>query len=334
MPRVARLARWLLHSGGSPELSQLAAAWRASAGERVTRRWQQTRVSLLRHAVAAVGDIRLDELDRDRLLEIQRYCLDEAGLSASTTNKLTHNVLRAACRDAGVDLPGLWGSVRQLREDSEPVNAAWTLAERDLILAACRRLLAPQYAAFVGFAFATGARLEELLALRWSDLDTTRRTCRIYFSRAGEVVTPCKTRRSRRSIPLPGQALAALAMLPRAGHGGEVVANLGAPVRNLGVILGSGDALVFTTPAGHPIDLANFRRRQWARVMGELAGKVRRLPLRCTRHTFATACLDGEMTVGDVAAILGDRPATVLSRYYRSHGPQLAAIEAALAPAH
>jgi integrase len=108
-----------------------------------------------------------------------------------------------------------------------PVRA-YTLAE----LEALEAELGPAYGPFVPFVAATGLRPLEAACVERRDLDRARRVL---------TVRGTKTAGSRREVPLTRRALLALDRIP---------ARLATP-------------LLFPAPEGGPLNLNNFRRREW-----------------------------------------------------------------------
>jgi integrase len=136
---------------------------------------------------------------------------------------------------------------------------------------------------FVNVALALRLREGEALALRWSDmnLDAATLTVRRTVGRVpkiGLVFGERKSRRSRRTLTLPGVVIDAL----KAQR-----------TRQLQLQMAAGPdwqdhSLVFTTPIGTPIDDANMRREFYALL------KVAGLPQRgfhALRHSCATLLL-------------------------------------------
>lgn len=79
-------------------------------------------------------------------------------------------------------------------------------------------------------------------------------------------------------------------------------------------IIGVQDELVFPSAVETPIDLGNFRLRNWARIL-QRAGVRSRAVYQC-RHTFACLALDNGATVREVADMLGHTSVDmVVSRY-------------------
>jgi integrase len=93
--------------------------------------------------------------------------------------------------------------------DSEDAIDPFTADEQSLILAALKE---PQYLNLIEFAFWTGLRTSELVALLWSDIDWVKGTVRVSKAKtqkAKEAEKP-KTRRSVRDVKLLQPALDAL----------------------------------------------------------------------------------------------------------------------------
>lgn len=293
-------------------VSTAAERWREARGNYASGHWNRTRIGLLRHVIDAVGDVRLVKLNREHLWKIQAHG-QEIELAPSTINKITHHTLAAACRDLGIDRRDLFRSVRQIPDPAPSNVAPWSREERDRILEATWKLDAC-YRPFMVSLFYTGARPGELLGLTWTDVDLENRWARIARSRRGDALSACKTRRSRREIPLATPVVEEIGSIPEERS----------------------HPYVFQGPAGGPLDLDNFRKRAFNKLwkLEELADVPRR-PLYCARHTFITLAIQsGRLTVPQIAGIVGDRVRTIEERYYRWIGePCLDELDLALAPA-
>jgi site-specific recombinase XerD len=116
--------------------------------------------------------------------------------------------------------------------------------------------------------------------------------------KAERVVGPLKTKKARRTVPLPSWARAALA-----AHR-ESLAATPHPAM-----------LLFTTEKGTPIRFSNFGRRHLAKLV-KRAGLPRETSLHTLRHTAATLLIGGGTDVRSVQAILGHaRASTTLDTY-------------------
>lgn len=150
---------------------------------------------------------------------------------------------------------------------------------------------------FVHVALRTGARLGELLALRWSDIDLDAATVQIArtvkrISGQGLVFGTPKTHRSRRSVALSADTVAVLRKHRRSQV--EHRLSVGPGYENQG--------LVFASPTGQPLDDSNLRRA-FQRLVKE-AGLA---PLRVhdLRHTAATLMLRASVHPKIVSEMLG-----------------------------
>jgi integrase len=114
----------------------------------------------------------------------------------------------------------------------------YTRAELDAIEAE----LDPRYAPIVPLGAATGLRPQEWSALERPHVDRVRGVVKVEQKNAGGMIVPTlKTAGSRREVPLTRAALAALDRIP--------------PRLDT--------RLLFTAPEGGPLNLGNFRKRDW-----------------------------------------------------------------------
>lgn len=199
--------------------------------------------------------------------------------------------------------------VRALERDERPKSderekRILTGDELDRLIAA----MEPQYRLLFAFAAATGARLGEVLGIRWHGIDFDAETVHIshQLDRRGEYVA-LKTRRSRRTIELPSSLLMQLR-----AH------KLASPY--------SGDHdYVFASRAGSGHDHRNIGGRVLARAVerahlgdetreGEI---VRRAPtFHSLRHSHGSALIASGWDLEEVSARLGHRDVTVTARTY------------------
>jgi integrase len=182
----------------------------------------------------------------------------------------------------------------------------------------------------------TGARLGELLALRWSDLDPVAKTLRIEraietTAEHGKVLKEPKSARGKRTITIDEDLLALLMSEHRKAL--ELVAGVpdGADV-DLGLIKLPANSLMFPSPKG-ATDLS--KRRHPKAVTRETRARFRKLGFATLRFhdlraSHGTALLDDGVPVHVVAARLGHDPAVLLKAYAKRTPKSDAAAAAAI----
>ncbi len=179
-------------------------------------------------------------------------------------------------------------------------------------------------------ALATGARLGELLALRWRDADMDRgslqvtRTARRVAGKGIAYSAP-KTHRSRRPVALSSETVQVL----REHRLAQAERRL-----ELGPAYADND-LVFTGPTGHPLDDSNLRRA-FRRTLAD-AG-LPRLRFHDLRHSAATLMLQAGVHPKVVSERLGHATVGITLDTYSHVLPDLQrdaaeALDAVLRPA-
>lgn len=224
--------------------------------------------------------------------------------------KLVHSVLAAALESArrqglitmnpapDVELP------KQKRRDmralsGEEVGRFLKAVESD------------RFAGYFVLALDTGARPNELLALRWDAVDFDAGSISILRTlprlKKGEPLRfeDTKTERSRRKLRIAPETVRALAAHRARMAAERLAAKLG-PMRP--------DDLVFTSVKGGPVDHQNLANRHFKPAITRAKlGKVRLYDLR---HTTATALLMRCVPVNTVAARLGHASAKMTLDVY------------------
>ena len=242
----------------------------------------------------ALGAIRLQALRPAAIQSAYRLLLGE-GLAARTVLH-HHRVLREALRHAvrwqfiaqnpadGVTPP------RPARTEMRTLNPE----QVQYLLDACKDA---QFKSIITVAVATGMRLGELLGLRWADIDLDGGTIHLaraaqYLPDAGVTFRTPKTPRSRRSVALSRDSIAAL----REHRRRQLEARL-AGVEHYEVL-----DLVFATPAGHPLKPYNV-----SGAFSRLVKSTGLAPLRFhdLRHTAATLMLLADIHPKIVSERLG-----------------------------
>ena len=141
----------------------------------------------------------------------------------------------------------------------------------------------------------TGMRQGELLGLRWQDVDLERASLVVRHSMTrlpGKrgvryVLSEPKTERSRRTIPLLPEVVAALRSVRKA------------QMDNPGKL---DQGLVFCTAAGSPLDAADVSKRF---VLAVTAAGLPRVTMHSLRHGFASYLIQQGVDLATIGAILG-----------------------------
>lgn len=215
-------------------------------------------------------------------------------------------------------------NARTVRKLPDPL----TLVERDAILADLRQHYDVRVWAYFAVAFFTGMRPEELIALRWEDIDWRRGVARVQRVRTfkGSERDGTKTH-AQRDVDLVPQAIDALkAMRPftalKRDDQGREVDLFENPV---------------TGRAWH--DERSQRDHYWVPALKRLG--IRRRRAYCTRHTYCTAALMAGIKPAYIAAQAGHSVKMLLDTYARwipgadegSERQRLAAAMAGTSPA-
>ncbi len=258
-------------------LSELAPSSRGT--RRTILLWWRKRlgaVSLSGITPAAIGEARAALLRRVSGPTSNRYL---AGLSAVLT--LAEKEWQWLERNPA-------GSVRRRAEHRGRVRVL-SDDERERLLEACRASHEPRLYPLVLFALTTGARLGELLSLRWKDVDLR-----------GGVARLQKTKnRDRRSISFPGEAGTILRRMARRPH-----------------ISG----YLFANPQGQP----TFPRKPWYKAVAD--AQIDDFRFHDLRHTAASYLAMSGATLPELAAFLGHRTLVMVQRYAHLTEPHSASV--------
>jgi integrase len=283
--KLAELRRQLAHGAPVPPAGLTVAVYLNEWVEQVAARRVRAstlynyRLYIKRDIVPALGGKRLEKLTaRDVRLFLAQ--LLDAGAGARTV-QYVHSTLRAALEDATRDevinrnVARLVRAPRPIVEERQPL----TVEQARLLLQSAHehRL----YAMFVVFVL-LGMRRSEVLGLRWPDVDLDAEALHVrntlHRQASGLVLLPPKTRRSRRTIPLPAPMVKVLRAHLAIQEQERTKA--GADWHETGH--------VFTTLIGTPLDPRNTTRAFQQQC--ETAG-VPTVPLHALRHTCVSLLL-------------------------------------------
>lgn len=300
----------------------VAAMWLEGKRNHRLSSFAQWQTHLDLHLLPTLGAFKVNQI-QVRHLEALRDERRRAGLAPTTVNKVLttaaavfkfamrhdmteRNPAGAAerCRLAAREVE-VGGDVDGLRDDAS-VRPAEVLsgAEVGQLIAAAPGGL---YRTYLLTAALTGARVGELTALTWEDLDLDAGVMHVRRSVSWAKergVTPTatrfrfyepKTRSSRRTVPLTPALVAALRRW-----------KLACPPSPLGLVFPSDDG----TPKHRSVIVHRGLRPALKRA------ELRRVTLHSLRHSFASALLGDGLPVTQVAAILGHSSPIVTMRVY------------------
>lgn len=164
-----------------------------------------------------------------------------------------------------------------------------------------------RFYAFIVVSMLTGARTEELRALRWSHVHLDADPPFIEVWRSVRAGGDTKTRRSRRTIALPDRCVAALRLEADRQRRDREVA--GSSWKDTG--------LVFTSLVGTELDAANVRRYFRRALAGVSGVEPSEWTPRELRHSFVSLLSDAGIPIEEIARLVGHSGTTVTELVYR-----------------
>jgi len=239
------------------------------------------RSALSAHLLPEFGHLALERVTPQVIDAYRRRLVQDERLSARTINKLLvqlHAIFARAQRLHGLDANPVAGVDRQPMERSGDFRV---LAPNEVELLTGAAESAQDAALYTVAAF-TGLRMGELRALRWSDVDFSKRLVHVRRSYTSHTLGVPKSGKVR-SVPLIDQAARALDALSRREHFVER------------------DDLVFCSEVGGHVDESALRRRFYGAL--DRAG-LERLRFHDLRHSFGTLAVQ-VFPLSDVKAYMG-----------------------------
>lgn len=196
------------------------------------------------------------------------------------------------------DLDNPMDGIENSKHQAAPPDP-FTVEEMGLILADMRTHYDTRVWAYFAFAFATGMRPEEIIALRWGDWDARTGTIRVERAKTAGEIKPLKTYHAR-DVDLTEQAVKALeAMRPHTA-----------------MLDKDGTGQIFQNPVtGRPWhDERSQRDHYWHPSLKRLKIRVRK-PYN-TRHTYATTGLMAGANPAYISRQMGHKSAKMLFQVY------------------
>ena len=281
-------------------IEESRAGWKAST----VAQYQQVLKSQL---LPTFRDLRVSAITESRMQQLLTQ-LQDAGLSARSINLallVLKMVLRTAVRRRLIreDLTEHVRGLREPQTEIDPLDPDMVTA----FLTACPAWWRPYFTV----AFWTGARPNELAALKWGDVDAARGIVRIRAGRYRGKEGPPKTASSVRDIDLLPAVVEAL----KAQKAQQAIERLrrgrGAPE--------TGQDYVFTGPEGGLLNVNALRDRYWYPTL--IKASLSRRTMYQTRHTFASNDLAAGESPSWVAAMLGHASPEMLFSVYARYIP-------------
>lgn len=298
-------------------------------GQRTLERYEQL---LKTHVKPAIGSTVLQQLRPTAIDELYRG-LD--GKIAPRTAHHVHVVFGAALGTAHrtrlitmnpmahvqqIPNPNA-GAAEEIDDDTDDLGEGLEEAELAALVAGFK---SSSLFPVVALAAASGARRNELLALRWTDLDLDKKKLRIeraleQTKKFGIRVKPPKTKRGYRTIDIDGATIRML-LAHRENHQRLLAGIPDDAAIDLTLLRLPTKALLFPAvpERGAAVDLTKPRNpRNFSKEFARRAGVIGFGATRFhdLRGVHATALLDANIPINRVAERIGDDPAVVLRNY-------------------
>ncbi len=255
------------------------------------------RFHLKNHLVPRLGSARLDAISRQEVAKLHASLKDRPYTANRVITLLSHMFAVAARWGVVADGVNPCLHVTKFREHSrERFLSPAELNRLGRALAVVDRAgKAPYVVAAIRLLLFTGARLNEILSLRWEYVDEAGRLLRLPDSKTGA-----------KTIPLAPAALEVLRDLPRQAD-------------NPFVICGA-------VPGAHLVNL----QKPWRRI--RKAALLPDVRIHDLRHSYASVAVSGGMSLPLIGSLLGHREHSTTQRYaHLADDPRLAAADAVAA---
>ncbi len=261
-----------------------------------------------RYLAPSLGHLKLSKLGTDHIQKVYAEML--AADYAPRTIRIANTVLKQAMKSA-VEKGFLFRNpcdLVKLPKRSHTEMQVLTPEQTGVLLASAESVKDnEQRTAIWALALYGGLRPQELMALKWDDLDgNTVRIKRAVVQLKGRgqfAIAECKTEKSRRAVVLSERALRCLAV-HRVSQARSIL-KLGQGYSRRGFI--------FSTSTGNHLDISNLRRWWYSALKTAGLPKIR---LYDTRHTNATLLLGAGVHPKIVSERLGHSTVTLTMDTY------------------
>ena len=261
------------------------------------------------HIIPALGKRKLRDLAVE---DVERLLAQKSAILSTRTLHIIHSILNRAVKKAQAR-DKIRRNIVLLAEVPEGRHGrpskSLTLAQAEMVLAAAER--GPvRMRAYIVTSLLTGARTEEMRALRWHGVNLVGQPKAnppippsLSLVRSVRAGGDTKTKTSRRALELPGRAAAALSDLwdlRTCGH----------------AEMAECACLVFITRTGAALEAHNVRR-DFRKIMDAAGLTGKEWTPRELRQTFVSLLSDAGVSVEVISRLVGHRTTTVTETVYR-----------------
>jgi len=286
---VGRRENLGIFEGDATPFSSYASAWLERKRATLARStWGDYRSIWKRYVLPHFGNVPLCGVTRR---DVEEFLGLLAGISAKRKNNILvplKCLFNDATRRGDIEEPPT-AYIRRFRE-TKPYADPFSFSEMKRFL----DHVDPHYGAYFTTAFLTGMRPNEMIALKWANVDFEMRCITVREGRVLGIEGPPKTTSSYRDIDMLDPLHEALWK-----HRQEVRA---------------GTAHVFLGKTGRPLEVNNLRNRVWYPALA--AAGLRRRTMYQTRHTFASLMLSHGEDPLWVTRMLGHSSLDMIFKHY------------------
>jgi integrase len=259
------------------------------------------------HIIPAIGKRKLRELTVE---DVEKLLSDKSAVLSTRSLRIIHSILNRAMKKAQAR-DKIRRNIVLLCEVPEGrtgrPSKSLSLAQAEAVLKAAEQGPA-RMRAYVIVSLLTGARTEEMRALRWHDVDLAGQPDvsippNVALVRSVRAGGDTKTRKSRRALILPQRAVDALQALWDI----RTCAHPQMPECS---------CLVFVTGTGRPLAAGNVRR-DFRKIVDAAGLPGREWAPRELRHSFVSLLSDARVPIESISRLVGHRSTMVTETVYR-----------------
>ena len=259
------------------------------------------------HIIPAIGKRKLRELTVE---DVEKLLSDKSAVLSTRSLRIIHSILNRAMKKAQAR-DKIRRNIVLLCEVPEGrtgrPSKSLSLAQAVAVLKAAEQGPA-RMRAYIIVSLLTGARTEEMRALRWHDVDLAGQPDvsippNVALVRSVRAGGDTKTRKSRRALILPQRAVDALQALWEI----RICAHPQMP---------ECACLVFVTSTGRPLAAGNVRR-DFRKIVDAAGLPGSQWAPRELRHSFVSLLSDARVPIESISRLVGHRSTMVTETIYR-----------------